>query len=76
MVSFSFLFQVDKGMRDVLQSEELFGCKQAVNRSFHYAKKIAPSDGKHGPDFLEWPEFRIFLMTLRQYFEYYQAFNR
>ena len=24
----TFLFQVDKGMRDVLQSDELFDCKQ------------------------------------------------
>ena len=30
--------QVDKGMRDVLEIEELFDCKTAVNASFHFAK--------------------------------------
>ena len=32
------VFQVDKGMRDVLVIDELFDCKPAVNASFHYAK--------------------------------------
>ena len=30
--------QVDKGMRDVLEIEELFDCKTAVNASFHFSK--------------------------------------
>ena len=30
--------QVDKGMRDVLEIEELFDCKAAVNASFHFSK--------------------------------------
>merc|ERR1739848_828319 len=68
--------EVDKGMRDVLQSDELFDCKQAVNRSFHFAKTKSQGDSKHGDDFLEFREFRLFLATLRQYFEYYQAFAR
>ena len=29
----------------------------------------------HGPDYLEFREFRLFLQTLRQYFEYYAAFD-
>jgi Ca2+-binding EF-hand superfamily protein len=32
------LAEVDKGMRDVLALEQLFDCKPAVNRSFHFAK--------------------------------------
>ena len=32
--------------------------------------------GKHGDDYLEFSEFRIFLATLRQYFEYFEAFKR
>ena len=34
------------------------------------------SDREHGDDFLEFKEFRIFLRTLRQFFEYHQAFKR
>merc|ERR1712183_807871 len=70
------LAEVDKGMRDVLQSDELFDCKQAVNRAFHFAKNKSQGDSKHGDDLLEFREFRLFLQTLRQFFEYYQAFAR
>merc|ERR1739847_263525 len=70
------LAETDKGMRDVLQSDELFDCKQAVNRSFHFAETKSQGDSKHGDDFLEFREFRLFMATLRQYFEYYQAFAR
>merc|ERR1711963_24980 len=70
------LAEVDKGMRDVLQSDELFDCKQAVNRAFHFAKNKSQGESKHGDDLLEFREFRLFLQTLRQFFEYYQAFER
>lgn len=70
------LAEVDKGMRDVLQSDELFDCKQAVNRAFHFAKNKSQGENKYGEDLLEFREFRLFLATLRQYFEYYQAFAR
>ena len=63
-------------MQDVLQIDELFKCKSAVNESFHYAKKVSPKKSKCGDDYLEFSEFRLFLQTLRQYFEYYQAFDR
>merc|ERR1711863_79560 len=70
------LAEVDKGMRDVLQCDELLDCKQAVNRSFHFAKNKSQGDSKFGDDLLEFREFRLFLQTLRQFFEYYQAFER
>jgi len=70
------LAETDKAMRDVLQSDELFDCKQAVNRSFHFAKNKSQGDNKYGDDLLEFREFRLFLQTLRQFFEYYQAFER
>jgi hypothetical protein len=38
--------QVDRGMRDVLQSDELFDCKDAVNRAFHFAKKASTGEDK------------------------------
>jgi len=69
------LAEVDKGMRDVLGSDELFDCKDAVNASFHYAKNVKPEEGIEG-DFIQFKEFRIFLQSLRQYFEYFEAFSR
>ena len=68
--------QVDKGIRDVLQSDELFDCKPAIHRAFHFAKNKSQGESEHGPDYIEFREFRLFLQTLRQYFEYYQAFDR
>jgi len=70
------LAETDKGMRDVLQCDELFDCKQAVRRAFHFAKSKNNGKSKHGDDFIEFCEFRLFLQTLRQFFEYYQAFKR
>merc|ERR1712062_419977 len=70
------LAEVDKGMRDVLASDELFDCKPAVNRAFHFAKNKSQGENKYGEDLLEFREFRLFLATLRQNFEYYQAFAR
>ena len=49
---------------------------QAVNRAFHFAKNKSQGDSKHGDDLLEFREFRLFLQTMRQFFEYYQAFAR
>jgi len=70
------LAEVDKGIREVLAVDELFDCKPAMHRAFHYAKNVSQGKDKHGPDYIEFREFRVFLQTLRQYFEYYQAFDR
>ena len=56
--------------------DELFDAIPAINRSFHHVKAVSKSDNPHGDDFIEFPEFRLFLQTLRQFFEYYEAFNR
>ena len=56
--------------------DELFDAIPAINRSFHHVKNVSKSEHEHGDDFIEFPEFRLFLKTLRQYFEYYEAFNR
>ena len=63
-------------MRDVIAVDELFDAIPAINRSFHHVKNVSKSENEHGDDFIEFPEFRLFLKTLRQYFEYYEAFNR
>lgn len=70
------LAETDKGVRDVLQSDDLFDCKKAINRAFHFSKDASQAEDKYGPEYLEFREFRLFLQTLRQFFEYYQAFAR
>ena len=65
-----------QGVRDVIAVDELFDAIPAINRSFHHVKAVSKSDNPHGDDFIEFPEFRLFLQTLRQFFEYYEAFNR
>tara|TARA_B110000285_G_C14641266_1_gene387714 strand:- start:276 stop:422 length:147 start_codon:yes stop_codon:yes gene_type:complete len=37
------LAEVDKGMRDVLVSDQLFDAKPAIMRAFQYAKDFSPS---------------------------------
>ena len=69
-------YSLQQGIRDVIAVDELFDAIPAINMSFHHVKNVSKTPNKHGPDYIEFCEFRLFLKTLRQYFEYYQAFNR
>jgi len=73
---FCSLAEITKGVRDVIAVDELFDAIPAINRAFHHCKNIGEDKGGHGPDFIEFREFRLLLKTLRQFFEYYQAFDR
>jgi hypothetical protein len=75
------LLQVENGLGGLLECESLFDAKPAIHAAFHFARKQAEAaeaaaDSSEGEDFLQPREFRIFLQTLRQYFEFYQAFGR
>jgi len=70
------LAEITKGVRDVLKVGDLFDCRPAINRAFHHCKNVAKGKNKEGDELLEFPEFRLFLQSLRQFFEYYQAFSR
>lgn len=71
------LAEVDKGIRDVLQLDEIFDAKAAIMRAFQIAKRRGVSSrGAMGDDYIEFKEFRFFLLSLRQYFEYWEAFAR
>ena len=65
-----------QGVRDVIAVDELFDAIPAINRSFHHCKNVSTNPSEPGPDFIEFREFRLLLQTLRQFFEYYQAFDR
>merc|ERR1712215_73683 len=73
---FLSLAELTKGVQDVLAVEELFDAIPAINRSFHHCKNVSNNPSEHGPDFIEFREFRLLLQTIRQFFEYYQAFDR
>ncbi|XP_075247984.1 flagellar calcium-binding protein-like [Convolutriloba macropyga] len=67
------LAEVDKGVRDVLKLDEIFDSKPAIMKAYQIAKEI----GASGNDaYIEFNEFRMFLVNLRKYFEYYVAFRR
>lgn len=73
---FVSLAEMDKGIRDFLLLPEVFECKQPIMRAFQAAKIKHKSKSKHGDDYIEWLEFRFFLIYLRQYFEYFVMFCR
>ncbi|KAL5250048.1 hypothetical protein ACHWQZ_G015950 [Mnemiopsis leidyi] len=70
------LAEVDKAVRDVLRIDEIFNAKPAIIRAFQIAKNSTKSKYESGDDYIELREFRFFLLSLRQYFEYWVAFCR
>jgi len=50
--------------------------KPFMIRAFNAAKNCVKSESKHGKDFVEKAEFRYLLKYLRQYYEYWVAFDR
>ena len=69
------LAEVDKGIRDVLQCDELFNAKPAIMRAFQAAKGAAKTGSKLGADFVERAEFRLLLVYLKRYFELFLMFE-
>merc|ERR1712241_1667766 len=72
---FVSLSEVTTGIRDVLKLPEVYDSKLAIITAFNFSKSKCKTTRSHGDDYLEFNEFRFFLQTLRQFFEYYQAFT-
>ena len=70
------LAEIDKAIRDVLKIDDMFDAKPAIIRAFNAAKSKYESKRKSGDDYIERREFKYFLIMLRQYFEYWVAFER
>lgn len=71
------LAEVDLGIRTVLNIPEIFDAKPAILRAFQIAKDSKPSKRPElGDNYIELREFKFFLLSLRQYFEYWHAFMR
>ena len=70
------LAEFDKGLRDILKLPDIFKLKKVSLRAFQAAKTAVKSSSKYGDDYVGWLEFRIILVYIRQYFEYYVMFCR
>ena len=71
------LAEVDKGMRDVIQLPALFKAKPVLMRAFTAAKTKVKTKSPHGDDYItKGAEFRYMLKYLRQYYEFFIAFNK
>lgn len=70
------LAKVDKGIRDVLNIEEIFDAKPVIMRAFQTAKEFGVKHGisKH-PDFVHKPEFRLLLVYIEEYFKIWEIFE-
>ncbi len=62
-------------MRDVIKIPILFDLKPVLMRAYQAAKNKLPAKNKHGDDYVSRAEFRYLLMYLRQYYEYWVAFD-
>ena len=70
------LAEFDRGVRDVLNLPHIFSLKKVLIRAYNASKNKIKGKAKHSGDYVEWLEFRILLVYLRQYFEYYAMFCR
>jgi Ca2+-binding EF-hand superfamily protein len=71
------LAEVDKGCKDVLELPEIYENKPVMMRAFQAAKGAnnAKSMSELGQHYIERSEFRLLLVYLRNYFEFWQMFN-
>ena len=68
------LAEVDKGLKDVVQLDEIFDAKSVIMRAFQAAKKVASKEG-NTDDYVEKNEFRLLLLYLQCYLRLYQIFR-
>ena len=69
------LAEVDKRLRDVVKLPALFALKPVIIRAFTAAKKKLKATNPHGDDYVSKAEFKFLVLYLRQYYEYWQAFD-
>lgn len=71
------LAECDRGCIQLLGEDAI--PKPVIMRAFQAAKGVAQAHGKnetgHGGDYIELPEFRLFLLYLTQYLELWEIFD-
>lgn len=70
------LAECDKGCTDVLNLPTIFKLKPVLMRAFQAAKNKLKAKSTVGDDYVSKAEFKYFLQYLRQYYEYWIAFDR
>ena len=71
------LAEIDKGITDVVQLPILFAAKPVLMRAYMAAKAISKAKNQHSNDYItKGEEFRYLFKFLRQYYEFFIAFNK
>jgi Ca2+-binding EF-hand superfamily protein len=70
------LAEIDRGLLDVIRIPRLFDTKPVIMRAFQSAKTKVKATNPHGNDYVSFAEFKYLLSYLRQYYEYWIAFER
>lgn len=71
------LAEIDKYFKDMgRELAIIYNSKAAMLRAFMAAKDHMRSTAETGQDYVQKPEYRIFLLYLRQYFEYFVMFKK
>jgi Ca2+-binding EF-hand superfamily protein len=70
------LAEVDRGLLEVVRIPQLFNVKPVIIKAFQASKNKVKSTNQHGKDYVSQAEFRYLLSYLRQYYEYWVAFER
>ena len=70
------LAELDKFLNESMGNPDLFDSKPVIIRAYKAARYKVKTKNLHGASYIERCEFRLTLLYLRQYFEYYQAFQR
>ena len=68
--------EIDHALQNILQLPELFALKPVTMRAWQAARTKVPSITKNGNDYVTKNEFPYLLKYLRQYYEYWVAFDR
>jgi len=68
------LAEVDRLIVSVLVIEGVKIMKPVINRAFHAARDIVPAMGAIGPHYVDFHEFRYFLIYLKHYLELFLIF--
>ena len=71
------LAEIDKGFNDLGEpARVIYLAKAPMLRAFQAAKDYSKSTTEVGDDYVTAGEFRIFLLYMRQYFEYFVMFKK
>jgi Ca2+-binding EF-hand superfamily protein len=73
---FVSLAEVDLGVKMVCGASNLFQAKPVLLRAFNAAKNRSGTQTGKAADYIERNEFRLLLLYLRKYYEYWTMFNR